>query len=174
MTGLNKTVALTLSLLVGGALLGCGDSGTGGAGGDDPAEGGNGGTGATGAGNEGGSGSGAAPVCGPDAVDMTDACEVCSATNCTDLAIACCEAEGCLDIIACVRDTMCDPSTTPMDPATACYNLSGNPPGQCQTQIDTAGIEVALQVATPLGECAQMNCATECGFPAEGGGGAGM
>jgi hypothetical protein len=173
MTGLNKTVALSLSLLVGGAMLGCGDSGTGGAGGDDPAEGGNGGTGATGAGNEGGSGSGAAPVCGPDAVDMTDACEVCSAQNCTDLAIACCEADGCLDIIACVRDTMCDPSTAPADPATACYNLSGNPPGQCQTQIDSAGIEVALNVATPLGECAQMNCATECGVP-EGGGGAGM
>lgn len=173
MTGLNKTVALTLSLLVGGATLGCGDSGSGGGGSGATGSGGD-GTGATGAGTtDGGSSSGGAPGCGPANVNMDDPCEVCSATNCTDLAIACCEAEGCLDIIACVRDTMCDPSTAPMDPATGCYNLSGNPPGLCQAEIDSAGIDVALNVATPLGECAQMNCATECGFP-EGGGGAGM
>jgi hypothetical protein len=170
MTGMNKTVALSLSLLVGG-VLGCGDSGSSG-GGNTPAEGGNGGSGATT--TDGGSNTGGAPAeCGPAAVDPNDQCEVCSSTNCTELAIQCCETAGCLDIIACVRETMCDPSAAPADPTTACYNVSGNPPGQCQEEIDFATINVALNIATPLGECAQMNCATECGFP-EGGGGAGM
>jgi hypothetical protein len=101
-------------------------------------------SGSTGSGDNGGQ-------CTAGSVDLNDPCQVCVVTKCTAEAKACCEQNGCLDIIACARETGCD--------GAGCYA-----PDTCQKQIDAAGgITVALEFAQPLGDCAIANCQADCG-----------
>jgi len=90
-------------------------------------------------------------TCTAGAVNMDDLCEVCVVKSCTQEALACCQHEGCLDVIACAQKTGCD--------GVNCYA-----PDTCQKEIDAAGgPSVALEFASPLGECALGNCADACG-----------
>ncbi|MBM4359226.1 MAG: hypothetical protein FJ096_14070 [Deltaproteobacteria bacterium] len=115
-------------------------SGSGSSGSGESATGG--GTGAT---------SGGGAQCTAASVNMDDPCEVCVVTSCTAEALACCQNEGCLDIVACAQETGCSGAD--------CYQ-----PETCQKVIDDAGgIQIAVGYAAPLGECAFENCATECG-----------
>ena len=97
-----------------------------------------------------GGGSSSQNACGADAVNMDDPCEVCIASQCTAEALACCQQPGCLDVVYCAAEHGCD--------GVDCYT-----PDKCQTEIDAAGVEVAMNEATDLGACAVESCATECG-----------
>lgn len=105
----------------------------------------------TGSGDTSSTTSGGSGKCTAASVNMDDPCEVCVVTSCTAESVACCEQEGCLDIIACAQATGCS--------GVDCYT-----PETCQKVIDEAGgVAIAVNFAAPLGECALANCATECG-----------
>ena len=87
--------------------------------------------------------------CGPASINQDDACEVCIGTKCTAEALACCEQDGCLDVVFCAAANDCD--------GIDCYA-----PDKCQAEIDAAGLDVATTYAQPLGDCALSECATEC------------
>ena len=89
------------------------------------------------------------PSCGPSSVDPNDACEICIATKCTLEALACCEQEGCLEVVRCAA-------------ASGCSGIDCYAPDKCQAEIDAAGIDVAQSFAQPLGDCAIAQCETEC------------
>jgi hypothetical protein len=135
---------------------------------NDTGEGGDDGTSSTGDTSSSGSGdtssstgaSGQQNACGPDSVNQDDPCEMCIATQCTAEALACCQAPGCLDVVLCAAEKGCG--------GVDCYT-----PDKCQEEIDAAGIDVASNEATALGECALENCAMECGQEEAGTGGAG-
>lgn len=89
--------------------------------------------------------------CGPSSVNKDDPCEVCVASNCSMLALACCNKTGCMDIIDCAQETACE--------GIACYADD-----TCKDVIDAAGgAGIALNYAEPLGDCAMEKCAAECG-----------
>ena len=88
-------------------------------------------------------------TCGVGAVNAEDACELCIASQCTTEALACCEQEGCLDVVRCAADSGCN--------GYDCYA-----PDMCQAEIDAAGIEVATTYAQALGDCAIEKCEVEC------------
>ncbi len=95
--------------------------------------------------------SGGGDQCTAASVNMDDPCEVCVVTSCTAEALACCQNDGCLDIVACAQEKGCSGAD--------CYQ-----PDTCQKVIDDAGgIQIAIGYAAPLGECAFENCAAECG-----------
>jgi len=87
--------------------------------------------------------------CGPTSINQDDPCEVCIGTKCTAAALACCEQEGCLDVVFCAAANECN--------GIDCYS-----PDKCQEEIDAAGLEVATTYAQPLGDCALSECAMEC------------
>lgn len=87
--------------------------------------------------------------CGPASINQDDACEVCIGTKCTAEALACCEQEGCLDVVYCAA-------------ANECNGIDCYAPDKCQAEIDAAGLEVATTYAQPMGDCALTECATEC------------
>ena len=91
----------------------------------------------------------ASAECGPASINQDDACEVCIGTKCTAEALACCEKEGCLDVVFCAA-------------ANECNGIDCYAPDKCQAEIDAAGLEVATTYAQPLGDCALTECATEC------------
>jgi hypothetical protein len=117
---------------------------------------GSGGGGSSSSQDEGGSSGGS--ECGAGAVNFDDPCEVCIATECTAEALACCEHEGCLEVVRCAAENGCS--------GVDCYA-----PDKCQAEIDAAGIDVASEYAAALGECAMASCQMQC-LP-EGGGGSG-
>ncbi|MBM4375286.1 MAG: hypothetical protein FJ095_09390 [Deltaproteobacteria bacterium] len=95
--------------------------------------------------------SGGGAQCTAASVDMNDPCEVCVVTSCTAEALACCQNEGCLDIVACAQEKGCA--------GVDCYQED-----TCKQVIDDAGgVQIAVGFAAPLGECAVENCAAECG-----------
>jgi hypothetical protein len=142
----------------------------GGCGGDDTSGGGTGATGSgAGASTNASTGAGGAPACDMSMVDPNDQCEVCSAMKCKAEATACCEKPHCLELIDCVRKTGCDTvdATGPMGCA------QQDDMGGCFDEIMAATLDVANGEARALGNCAQMNCAMECGLMGAGGAGTG-
>jgi len=138
------------STVLGAAVGGCGD--------DAEPTSGSGDTTTSSTAGSGASGAGGAGECSESQINQDDACEVCAIDECYDLLLACCEVEGCLDIIRCAQETEC----TGVD----CYM-----PDTCQTEIDAAGgIGVATEFASPLGDCVLAECT---GCSTGGGGGAG-
>ena len=95
------------------------------------------------------SSSGEVDQCGPEAVDQTDDCEMCIATQCTDAAYDCCSQPGCLEVVRCAAEMGCN--------GIECYA-----PDKCQSEIDAAGIDVAMNYAQALGDCAIASCPAEC------------
>lgn len=87
--------------------------------------------------------------CGPASINQDDPCEVCIGTKCTAEALACCEQEGCLDVVFCAA-------------ANECNGIDCYAPDMCQAEIDAAGLEVATTYAQPLGDCALVECEMEC------------
>ncbi len=95
------------------------------------------------------SSSGQVDACGPEAVDQSNDCEVCIASVCTQEAYACCQHDGCLDVVYCGA-------------AKGCNGIECYAPDMCQAEIDAAGIDVAMDFAQALGDCAIANCPAEC------------
>jgi hypothetical protein len=136
----------TVAAMAAGLALGCGGGvesiGDGGAGGTDQ-------------GNKSGQGSsvntGSEGTSGDEcSIDTADPCEVCVATSCAAEALACCKQPGCLDIVQCGREKLCS--------GIDCYQED-----TCKAVIDAAGgPAVALEFASPLGDCAIAACADAC------------
>ena len=159
---------ITRQVVVGFALLGCaavGASASAGCGGDDTGSGGttaSSGTTTTtatttttssGAGGDGGAG---VCECGDMCMasppmgclfDPNDPIAVCAADVCEAEAQACCDVAGCLELVACVRETEC----VDFD----CYTDE-----TCKAEIDTVGgpISPGVDTAQALGDCAVPKC----------------
>ena len=159
---------ITRRVVVGFALLGCaavGASASAGCGGDDTGSGGttaSSGTTTTtatttttssGAGGDGGAGvCECGDMCMADPpmgclFDPTDPIAVCAADVCEAEAQACCDVTGCLELVACVRETGCE--------SFACYTDE-----TCKAEIDTVGgpISPGVDTAQALGDCAVPKC----------------
>lgn len=166
-SGLSKScLAVVLSLF---AVAGCDDGGSGGSGGSG-ASGGSGGSGASG----GSGGSGGATTTDTDTgtagsgggtTDFTACegkfegqsadCQGCVQSSCADTLIACCETDGCAEIVSCAREAGCG--------GIECYTANGMP-GPCAAVIDGAGgpVGAAAGAAQDFGGCAQMQCTEAC------------
>jgi hypothetical protein len=117
------------------------------------ATGGTGATGNTGSGATGNTGTGATGGGAPANVDCPaepgdDACLVCAQTNCAAEVMACCDQDaeasamgelGCYDVVACARESACSGTAECLE--------------ACGPEITAAGIEVATDIAQPLGDC---------------------
>jgi hypothetical protein len=91
-------------------------------------------------------------MCGSEPVDPADACIGCVARRCPGQALACCNQPGCIDVVRCAQKHKCS--------SIDCFQ-----PDKCKKEIDAAGIDVALEHAKPLGECAALHCSAECDLP---------
>jgi len=87
--------------------------------------------------------------CGPAMINQDDACEVCMGNKCAAETLACCEAPGCLEVVYCAAESGCN--------GVDCYT-----PDKCQAEIDAAGLEAAMNLAQPMGDCAIAQCPDEC------------
>jgi hypothetical protein len=126
----------------GGEDVGDGESASNEGAGAGVAEGGSDASGSTGSGTQG-------LECGPSSINQDDPCELCIGTKCTAEALACCEQDGCLDVVFCAAENGCN--------GIDCYA-----PDKCQAEIDAAGLEVATTYAQAMGDCALAECAMEC------------
>jgi hypothetical protein len=79
--------------------------------------------------------------------DPNDPIAVCAADVCEAEAQACCDVTGCLELVACVRETGCE--------SFACYTEE-----TCKAEIDTVGgpVSPGVDTAQALGDCAVPKC----------------